>query len=72
MQLIQHNGFQELKPRYKYIADINETSVFEGLCATEINIKEYKDISADKAEEILKKIEENEEDPNFEVEDDGK
>lgn len=58
MQLIQFNGYQELKPRWKYLTNKEETEVVEGLCATEIDTSEYKDISTEKAEEILKKLEE--------------
>lgn len=65
MVKIQYEHYQELLPAENYIADIEEENVFEKLCAKYIDETQYKDISDEKAEEIINK-------QNQEVEDNGK
>ena len=63
MKKVIYEKYEELQPRWKYISDLNETFVCEGLCATHIDETQYKDISSEKAEEILEKG--NEEEPEI-------
>lgn len=62
MKKIIYEKYEELIPEDNYISDIEETFVCEGLCAKHIDESQYKDVSDDKAIEIMEKInkEENE------------
>lgn len=65
MVKIQYEHYEELLPAENYLADIEETCVFEKLCAKHIDETQYKDITDEEAEIIKNKI-------NKEVEDNGK
>ena len=65
MKKIVYEKYEELIPEDNYIADIEETFVCEGLCAKYIDESLYKDVSDEKAIEIMEKI-------NKEAEDNGK
>lgn len=60
MQVIYHEKYIELIPAENYISDLAETEAYKGLCGKNINPDDYKDITDEKAEEILKKQEEEE------------
>lgn len=58
MKIIYHEKYIELIPAENYISNLEETEVYKGLCGKNINPDDYKDISDEKAEEILKKQQE--------------
>lgn len=60
MQVIYHEKYIELIPSGNYISNLEETEAYKGLCGKNINPDDYKDISDEKAEEILKKQQEEE------------
>ena len=70
MKKIVHENYEELIPEDNYIADIEESFVCEGLCAKHIDESQYKDVTDDEAIEIMKKIQEDEEEPINEIGDD--
>lgn len=57
MTKMVYEHHEELIPDDKYISDLDETFVCEGLSATHIDETQYKDISAEKAQEIINKQE---------------
>ncbi len=65
MQKIIYEKHEELIPADKYITDIDETFVCEGLSVKHIDENMYKDITDEEAEAIMEKI-------NKEAEDNGK
>ena len=65
MQKLINGKHEELIPANKYICDIEETFVCEGLSAKHIDENMYKDITDEEAEAIMEKI-------NKEAEDNGK
>ena len=60
MQVIHHEKYIELIPSENYISDLAETEAYKGLCGKNINPEDYKDISDEKAEEIFRKQQEEE------------
>ncbi len=53
------NGFYiELIPKNTYLTNLEETEIYKRLCGKNINPDDYKDITDEKAEEILRKQEE--------------
>lgn len=60
MKVIYHEKYIELIPENNYIANLEETDVYKGICGKNINPDDYKDISDEKAEEIFKKQQEEE------------
>ena len=56
MKINKTEKFIELIPENKYITDLNENNVFEGICGKNINPDDYKDISDARAQEILKRL----------------
>lgn len=65
MQKIIYEHYEELIPKNHYITDLEESGVFERLCAKHIDETQYKDITDEEAEAIIEKI-------NKEAEDYGK
>ena len=61
MTKIKHRNHEELIPADIYISDIEETFVCKGLSAKEIDETQYKDITEEKAIEIMSKLDEEEE-----------
>ena len=53
-----HTHYIELIPDGHYISNLEETEVYEGICGKNLNINDYKDISDEKAEEIMHKFDE--------------
>ena len=61
MKINKTEKFIELIPENKYITDLYERNVFEGICGKNINPNDYKDISDEEAEKLLKRLSEIEE-----------
>jgi len=61
MQVINYGDYIEIIPENTYLTDLEETELFEGICG-KVNPADYKDISDEKAEEIFKKQEEENQD----------
>ena len=59
MSVIYHNNYIEIVPENNYITDLDETAVFEGICGKNLNVDSYKDITDEEAEEILKRLEQD-------------
>lgn len=62
MQKIFYEHYEELIPENHYITDLEESGIFERLCAKHIDESQYKDITDEEAEIIIEKLnkEENE------------
>lgn len=60
MKVVYHEKYIELIPAENYISNLEETEAYKGLCGKNINPNDYKDISDEKAEKILKKQQEEE------------
>lgn len=56
MKVITNEKFTELIPENKYITNIEETEICEGLCGKNINPADYKDISDEEAEKLLNRL----------------
>lgn len=65
MQKIIYEHYEELIPENHYITDLEESGIFERLCAKHIDESQYKDITDEEAKAIIEKL-------NKEVEDYGK
>lgn len=56
MKIVNHEKFTELIPENKYITNIEETDVMEGICGKNLNPADYKDISDEEAEKLLNRL----------------
>ena len=56
MTKIKHEKHEELIPTDKYISDLDETFVCEGLSAKTIDETQYKDVTEEEAQKIIEKI----------------
>lgn len=59
MKAIYHEKYIELIPAENYISDLAETEAYKGLCGKNINPDDYKDITDEEAEIIIKRNEGN-------------
>lgn len=59
MKVIYHEKYIELIPSENYISDLVETEAYKGLCGKNINPDDYKDITDEEAEIIIKRNEES-------------
>ena len=60
MELIQYEHYMELRPAGNWLSDLDETFAVRALCAKFIDPSHYKDISDEKAAEILARQEQEE------------
>jgi len=58
MQVINYGDYIEIIPENTYLTDLEETELFEGICG-KVNPANYKDITDEKAEIIIKRNEGN-------------
>jgi hypothetical protein len=56
MKILKNEHFTELIPENKYITNIEETEIMEGICGKDLNPADYKDITDEQAQEILNRL----------------
>lgn len=56
MKITKNEHFTELIPENKYITNIEETEICEGICGKNLNPADYKDITDEQAQEILNRL----------------
>lgn len=56
MKILKNEHFTELIPENKYITNIEETEICEGICGKNLNPADYKDITGEQAQEILNRL----------------
>ena len=59
MDTIDNGTYIELIPKNTYLTDLEETDVYKRICGKNINPDDYKDITDEKAEIIIKRNEES-------------
>lgn len=58
MDTINNGTYIELIPKNTYLTDLEETDVYKRICGKNINPDDYKDITDEEAEIIIKRNEE--------------
>lgn len=59
MDTIDNGTYIELIPKNTYLTDLEETDVYKRICGKNINPDDYKDITDEEAEIIIKRNEES-------------
>lgn len=59
MDIVNNGIYLELIPKNTYLTDLEETDVYKRICGKNINPDNYKDITDEEAEIIIKRNEGN-------------